>query len=407
MSFGLTTKRIQFFGLIILSISLTGLTADFAQATGGSWGSSQGGYASSGGWSCTGSTLYRRAPVRNLLGRLNSRVSNFVCGSSGGYVGGSNGGYVGGRLCGGLFGYRGVWVSPGGYTNGGSLSCCTGFTFDGSASCYQAPGNYMMETSYPVGDYGFQPGYPTQAVPGTIPMDTAPIPDGGSIQSMLEGGGATSPLIENGEKSPEYYKQGQPETGQPKAESPGNEPKPLGPEEDTTSISPDDSKAVLNVIVPRQAKILINGTPTTTPGKFRSYVSSKLTKDQDYEYEVKAILVEDGKQKVRTELVSIRSGINKTVKFDFSEPVTSLAIRVPTDAKVSICGQEMKQTGSLRNFTTNRLKSGKVWKDYQVRVEYSVNGKKQVEEKTLDLRAGESYELSIGAASSPELIASR
>jgi len=431
MSFVVSTKSIRFVALMVLGICTLGLTSS-SEAAGGSWGSSRGGFASSGGWSSSGGLQSGRAPVRNLLGRLNSRISNIGGGSSGGSSGGftgSRGGLLSGGSSGGAFGLRNGWGSSGGstgtsfnygssggYASTGSSYGSSGSTLVSTTPNYSIPnysnGNYLMETSYPIGDYGFQPGYPVQTMMGTSPMVEAPIVDGGSINDMLDG--SQSPPIEGGENSQDYYRKVQPATGQPGSGQPGSGQtpptgeKPLGPVEDSTMKTiPGDSKAVLNVEVPQQAKVLINGNPTTTKGSFRSYVSSKLTEDRDYQYEVTAIIIQDGHETVRTELVSMRPGINRTVKFDFSEPVTSLALKVPADAKVSICGKEMKQTGPLRSFTTNRLKEGKVWKDYQVKVEYLVNGEKRVEEKTLDLRAGESYELAIGNVATPDRVASR
>ena len=130
-------------------------------------------------------------------------------------------------------------------------------------------------------------------------------------------------------------------------------------------------------------------------------MSRHLGEDRDYKYQVKAILVRDGKELVRTKLVTMRPGLTETVNFDFEASVlTTLALAVPADAKVKICGKEMSTVGPIRSFTTSRLKDGEIWNDYKVTVEYQLNGKPHVEERTIDLLAGELRRLSIGVDSS-------
>lgn len=220
--------------------------------------------------------------------------------------------------------------------------------------------------------------YPIQTING-IPVES-PIPDGGSINPMLEGG-TLSPTPAPGADSV------------PKLERPGPDPGTDG----TSTQVPDSDMAVLNLTLPEETRIFINDKLTKTSGSLRSYVSRNLGEDRDYKYQVKAVLVRDGQELVRTKLVKMRPGITKTVNFDFDEPVmTTLALEVPADAKVKICGQEMSTTGPVRSYTTNRLKDGDVWKDYKVTVEYLRNGKPHVEERTIDLLAGDLHRLSIG-----------
>ena len=92
----------------------------------------------------------------------------------------------------------------------------------------------------------------------------------------------------------------------------------------------------------------------------------------------------------------MRPGVDQTVKLDFEDTVTTLALKVPANAKVKLCGKPTEQTGTFRSFSTSSLSDGKTWKSYKVSVEYSVNGKKRVEERTLDLQAGQKHELAIG-----------
>lgn len=418
-----------------------------AAHAGGSWGSSTGGFSSSGG-SSGGGLLGGRRPIRNLLGRIGSRFSGSAAngssggsmGSSGGrqglfsgrlrnrFSGGSSGGYVS-YGSGGSTGYAssgsGYGSSGGGLTGLAPIGVASSYGSVGSSAlpAYASPlisapietsysvpqymgydistqnvqpylGDYMMEQSYPVGDYGFQSGYPIQDATGSmgypgqmngIPMNgigtpmngpviDGAIPDGGSINDMLDGG------------LPPYYG--------PDEQTPSTDP---GVDDGSTSIqTPAADAAVLNVLLPADAQVFINDRPTTTPGRKRSFVSKSLPVGQDSQYEVTAILKRDGREIKRTELVSIRPGLERTVKFNFDQTVTTLALNVPADARVKLTGQETRSTGQTRYFTTKQLDEGKVWDDYTITVEYELDGKQQVEERTLDLVAGQTHVLTVG-----------
>jgi uncharacterized protein (TIGR03000 family) len=74
---------------------------------------------------------------------------------------------------------------------------------------------------------------------------------------------------------------------------------------------------------------------------------------------------------------------------------TSLTIRVPADAKVSLAGVDTKQSGELRQFATTRLAAGQSWDGYKVVVELNKNGQTLHEERTIKLVGGMAQELSI------------
>ena len=232
--------------------------------------------------------------------------------------------------------------------------------------------------------------YPMQIMNG-VPTE-APITDGGSIDSMLEGGVPRPvPGSNNFQLNPIPGAD-----AVPRLETPGPD---LGT--DGTSLQvPDSDTAVLNLKLPEATRVFINNKLTKTSGRLRSYVSRDLKEDRDYKYQIKAVLVRDGKELVRTKLIKMRPGINKTVDFDFDEPVmTTLALEVPADAKVKICGKEMSTTGPVRSYTTRLLKDGEVWQDYKVTVEYQRDGKPHIEERTIDLLAGDLHRMSIGVDS--------
>ncbi len=466
------------FLLITLTLGLSCCLGGSADAiTGGSWGSSVGG--SSGSWG-SGGSVGGRQPIRSLLGRLGGRASGRSGGSSGstgssgssgstGSSGGSRVGFLrGGLFNGGLLGRRasgstggwsgssGGWsstgstgsmgssgslASTGSYASSGSFastgsyastgsgyaSSSTGAVYGGWGSSYLGTINsapletgYVVEESYPVGDYGFSSGYPIE---GGMIMDASPILDGGSIDSMIEGG---IPMDGFAPAAGEYYQTpAVPATG---TETPAGE-QPPGPANDgnSTSVEPESNNqiaqtaSVLTLVLPEDAKVFINDRLTTTPGAKRSYRSNRLATNREYQYRVKAVLIRDGNEVVRSELVTMKPGLDKTVRFDFAGSstqtvakvetdapvVTKLALKVPANAKVVLCGNQTNRMGTVRTFETESLKPGKVWKGYKVEVEFQRDGKMVKEERLLDMVGGQSYAMAIGVDESKDQVAAK
>jgi uncharacterized protein (TIGR03000 family) len=78
---------------------------------------------------------------------------------------------------------------------------------------------------------------------------------------------------------------------------------------------------------------------------------------------------------------------------------TRLTLRVPAEAKVTLAGVTTKQTGEVRQFSTDKLSAGQVWDDYKVVVEMERDGQTVREERTLKLTGGMPQELAIDFAS--------
>jgi uncharacterized protein (TIGR03000 family) len=77
---------------------------------------------------------------------------------------------------------------------------------------------------------------------------------------------------------------------------------------------------------------------------------------------------------------------------------TRLTLRVPAEAKVTLAGVSTKQTGEVRQFSTDKLSAGQVWDDYKVVVEMERDGQTVREERTLKLTGGMPQELAIDFA---------
>ena len=148
--------------------------------------------------------------------------------------------------------------------------------------------------------------------------------------------------------------------------------------------------AILSLKLPREAQVYINDRLTRTPGEVRNYVSRRAQPGQANEYRIKAVVNRDGKEIVRTQTVNLEPGAKKTVALDFDKPVvTTLALKVPSDATVRLCGNGTAAVGRTRLYATQSLEDGEVWKDYKIEVSVVRDGKTITREQTVDLAAGE------------------
>lgn len=273
-------------------------------------------------------------------------------GSSGGW-GGSSGGWGGGwhhakrhhrgwGSSGGWGGSSGGW----GGSSGGWGSSGGGAFYGSGFDAYPVDPSLMVPPGYgPV-----PPGYPAPG--GTLPPAGAPLP------------GAPVP-------------------------GPGGLP--------PAEASLRRADGLLAVSVPEDAKVYVNGLATTSTGNARQYVSRDLTPGYNYNYEVRAEVVRDGRTLDQVKTVNVRAGDTASLAFDFpaSQPVeTSLTLHVPADAKVYLAGNPTKASGETRVFRTTGLTSGDAWDSYTVRVELDRGGRTLTKEETIRLRAGQSQELS-------------
>jgi uncharacterized protein (TIGR03000 family) len=101
------------------------------------------------------------------------------------------------------------------------------------------------------------------------------------------------------------------------------------PELDTTPTPPpppapdtagEADSAKLNVRVPQDAKIVINDYETSSKGVERSYVSRGLQEGLDYEFEVRAEVIRDGRTLTKSKLVRLQANGTADIAFDFDSP---------------------------------------------------------------------------------------
>jgi uncharacterized protein (TIGR03000 family) len=181
---------------------------------------------------------------------------------------------------------------------------------------------------------------------------------------------------------------GQGEQGeQPDAPSPGD-----------SSFYGNDAAQII-VMVPAAARIYVNDRLTMSTGELRRYISRGLQPGHSYTYEVRAEFDQGGRIARQTKVVQLEAGNTAELQFDFEEPSevvrTTLILRVPADAKVTLAGNPTASSGEVREFTTTRLNEGEEWANYPIRVEVERGGETLVKEEKITLKAGESREIMI------------
>jgi uncharacterized protein (TIGR03000 family) len=338
----------------IASVNTTDASAGFHHRHHGSSGGSSGGWGSSGGSS------------GGYYGSYGSSGGSY--GGGWGSSGGSSGGSYGGGWFGhhhrrwyGGYGSSGGWGSSGGSSGGYAMGSSGGSSGGWGSSGGSSGGSYgggWSTMSYPPATIG---------TPSTVPMDPNAVP---TITPM------------------------------PNAPAPAPAPAPAAPAP-TTGASL--RSAILNVAVPADAKVFVNGLPTTSTGVNRRYVSNNLEPGYNYTYELKVELIRDGKTLSETKIVKVRAGDSADLAFDFNnaseekiakEPAkTSVTLLVPDDAQVYLSGNPTRSFGPVREFSTTKLEAGNIWNNYVVRVEVQRDGRTLSKEQTITLQAGENREL--------------
>lgn len=337
-------------------------------------------------------------------------------GSSGGSSGyGSSGGSSGGYgSYGGSSGYSyGGWGSSGGgFSSGGfSSGLSSGGLFHrhrnwgGSSGGYGSSGG---SSGYSYGSSGGSSGYSYGSSGGS---------SGGSYGGSYGGnyGGSAAPYGTNYMDAPANQAPAMPANpGAPMPPAP-----PSAPGAPAAPVAPAPNKAaVLNVIVPEDAKVFVNNYETKSLGTERRFVSAGLEIGRDYTYELKAEVVRDGKPVVETKVVKLQAGQTAELQFTFdgsaqpadkvvNQPTkTKLTLHVPADAKVFIAGRETGAAGEVREFATTRLAPGQAWNDYVVRVEVTRDGQVLSHEEKLTLTGGENREMHFDVGG-PNLVAAK
>ncbi len=322
--------------LVVVSVALAAHQAQAGwrhHGYGGSYGS-YGSYGSHGSWGSSGGSW----------------------GSSGGSWGSSGGSW---GSSGGSWGSSGgSWGSSGGSwgSSGGSWGSSGGSWGSSGGSCGSSGGGYHAAPAMPATPVVPAPG----AAPATPP---GPAPEGAP----------QGPAPQSSTYHPTY-----------------------GPMRDSARLA---------VKVPADAQVFVNDRPTTSTGMDREYISRDLQAGANSSYSVRAEFVRDGQPVSEVKTVQLTAGQGAQLDFTQGAPSiqtasapearTTLTVRLPADAKLYLGGHETKATGPVREFSTTRLPNGSEWTTYAVRAVIERDGKQEVREESISLKAGDSRELSI------------
>jgi uncharacterized protein (TIGR03000 family) len=162
----------------------------------------------------------------------------------------------------------------------------------------------------------------------------------------------------------------------------------------------EGDSATLTVEVPNDAVVTVNGHSTKSVGGVRQFMSRGLKDGHVYTYVVKAVFNVDGIEKTESKSVKLRVGDVQRIEFEAlpAEPktediVTEVKLHVPESAEVRLAGTLANGTGTVRTFRTKQLVAGQQWKGYTIRVTTTMNGLPISKERTVNVSAGSTTEL--------------
>jgi uncharacterized protein (TIGR03000 family) len=162
----------------------------------------------------------------------------------------------------------------------------------------------------------------------------------------------------------------------------------------------EGDSATLTVEVPNDAVVTVNGHSTKSVGGVRQFMSRGLKDGHVYTYVVKAVFNVDGIEKTESKSVKLRVGDIQRIEFEAlpAEPktediVTEVKLHVPESAEVRLAGTLANGTGTVRTFRTKQLVAGQQWKGYTIRVTTTMNGLPISKERTVNVSAGSTTEL--------------
>jgi uncharacterized protein (TIGR03000 family) len=250
------------------------------------------------------------------------------CGGGGschGCCGGWRGGCCGGGCCGGYSGgchgcYGGGYGCSGG-CSGGYMSGYGGGSMMGGYGSTGFYGDTYAGYTYPGTYGGYMSGYGNGNYMGgyVYPQTGAYMGDG-----YYQGGTTIQGTTTDTER---------PATGTDRRDRErGLDRSPQGPDRGTPDKSRDRDKdrevsiptpARIVVSLPADAKLTVDGTPTTSTSSTRVFVSPALEPGQQYQYTFRAEVVRKGERQSATKQVVVRAGHESRVQFDL--PATTVA----------------------------------------------------------------------------------
>jgi uncharacterized protein (TIGR03000 family) len=168
--------------------------------------------------------------------------------------------------------------------------------------------------------------------------------------------------------------------------------------DDAPDTSDPNATVTINLELPAEARVHINGHPTRLSGTHRRFVSTVPAGSSSRRFTIQADLVRDGQHIRETRTVSLQPGESSSLKIDLLSSgvtTTTLTLNLPEGAQVMLQGQVTSVVGTTRVFRTRTLVPGQTWKDYAVKVQLHENGKTLTWQRKIDLVGGQSHQLTI------------
>lgn len=150
------------------------------------------------------------------------------------------------------------------------------------------------------------------------------------------------------------------------------------------------TQAQLQVSLPADAKLFVDGHLTSMTGAERSFNTPALTAGKDYQYTLKMEYVVEGATKTDSKQVIVRGGHRTNVTFGTAVDKSSspVVVKLPEKAKLFVDGMATSATGGQHTFRTPELNKGQPY-TYQFRAEIDRDGRTEVQTQKVVFRAGE------------------
>jgi len=105
---------------------------------------------------------------------------------------------------------------------------------------------------------------------------------------------------------------------------------PVIPQKKGEKVAPpasgmSEAPATILVTLPANAKLLVDGAPTTSTSTERRLVSPVLQSGREYHYTLTAEIVSDGRTQRQVQTITVRAGEETRVPFTFTAPSTTVS----------------------------------------------------------------------------------
>jgi uncharacterized protein (TIGR03000 family) len=155
------------------------------------------------------------------------------------------------------------------------------------------------------------------------------------------------------------------------------------------------NQARVTIHVAEGARLSVEGQPVAISGTSQSFLSPTLETGRDYNYEMKATIVHDGKEQAVSKRVVVRAGESVTV--DLREAVATPAapareaakvhVKMPREAKLFVDGVQVPVANGDRVLDTPPLEKGKPY-HYTMKAELKLEGRTVTQTKHVGVEAG-------------------